>query len=111
MKNILAAFTKSQLQTFRTILQVLAQNKVTIQEALEFITEITKVKGGVLLLKTCPKCGGAMRLFPVNESKATQVGGDFNTQWQCPACGHDVYSKATIHEEIEEQRRLQNGNR
>ena len=111
MRQILAVFTKAQLQTFRNILFVLHSNEKTIEEALEYIAEITKVncEGGAI--KLCPKCKQPMRLFQVNFSEATQIGGDFQTQWQCMACKHDIFSKNTIDEELKKLRRLQNGTR
>jgi len=110
--QILAAFTKSQLQTFRNILQVLALNERTIVEALEYVNVITQPKQGVRLAKFCPECESPMRLFQVNTpNRATEVGGGYKSQWQCLGCGHDIFSKNTIQEEIDKARRLQNGTR
>lgn len=63
------------------------------------------------IARTCPECNGQMRLFAVNMSKATRIGGEFKSQWQCIGCGHDIFSKITPHEEILKARRLQHGTR
>ena len=43
-----------------------------------------------------PGCGGTVRLFPVNISKCTAVGGPWRTQAICRRCGNDQLSELTV---------------
>ena len=109
IKKTLSAFTRSQLQTFRNIIYTLGRSGKTIEEAIEYINIITQTKMTPVGLP-CPECNRNMKLFPVNSSPATQVGGDFLTQWHCPRCGHDIFSQSSFKEEINKLRRQRNGN-
>ena len=111
MKQILAAFTTAQLQTFRNILLVLRSNEKTIQDALDYVELITRPGCEKAITKLCPECSSPMKLFQVNISKATQVGGGYKSQWQCLMCEHDIFSRLTAREEILKARRIENGTR
>jgi hypothetical protein len=52
--------------------------------------------------RRCPLCGAIMNLNEVNNTKATQVGGDWKCLWECPdmmGCGFEEYSALPIKEE------------
>jgi len=112
MEKVLAAFTKAQLQMFRTFVETLELNGRSVDEALEYIDVATQVREVELpeMLK-CPDCGGPLSLSEVNTTKANRVGGESRSQWHC-VCGYDRFSKLTIIEEANKIRRLmKNGTR
>jgi len=67
-------------------------------------------------LKTiCPKCTAtSLRLYPVNDTNRTMVGGNWKSQWACPDinCGFEKYSTRSVKEELEHlKKENENGTR
>jgi len=42
--------------------------------------------------KKCPKCGNAMKCYPVNTKPGNQVGGNWKSQWRCIPCDFNDFS-------------------
>lgn len=51
-------------------------------------------------IKRCSDCGAPMRIWPVNDSKATMVDGGYQSQWFCKKCGFTEFSDRLPEEEI-----------
>ena len=101
-------------QDLATLLIHLRDNGVTTDEVIEHIEDLKKNiqekqkkqnkerdRWNEVALK-CPDCKIAMQLSPVNTHPANQVDKEFNSQWLCPKCWYDEYSKKTVREWIEE---------
>lgn len=58
------------------------------------------VRQGRHVAPSCPACGSSLRLYAVNVSKCTAVGGDWQTSQVCanPSCRHTSLSKKNIKE-------------
>jgi hypothetical protein len=55
--------------------------------------------------RRCEECGNLMNLIAVNDIPARQVGGNYQSAWQCInmlSCGHEVYSERSLEEEAKE---------
>jgi rRNA maturation protein Nop10 len=110
MDKILSAFRMRDVQTFMNIYHLLEMHGKTINDVKEYIKAGRKhpqptmravvhvnkekleakqleKKGG----KNCPVCGKRMKVFKVNISRCTQVGGGYNFQWLCKFCGEDIF--------------------
>lgn len=93
-------FNFAQLQDISTLLKHLKSNNKTVEDFINFIEEEKTKRTKTNKLREenalkCPECKTTMSLFPVNTNPKDQVGNDLRSQWLCPKCWYNKFSKRT----------------
>jgi len=108
--RITEVFRFGVVQDCGTLIKLLLDSDVTIEAFLNWLEEekrrykppprsrVPRPPREVLKRK-CPSCGKWLHLAEVNHSPRCRVGGDYKSQWFCPNCWWDEYSKKDIREE------------
>ena len=106
IEKILAPFDLSlgRKQDFGTLLIHLKNNNVSIEEVIQYISDLRKNGKKTKVKKTlifCSVCNSPMELFPVNDKPETQTGDlTDNSVWLCrnKKCMYTIYNNETVKE-------------
>lgn len=104
MEKLLAAYKIGDLQRILQLDKLLKQNGKTLDDIENYLKYVEKNPPKEALKLTnqlCPICSNNMLIYPVNDSKCRQVGGNYKSQWYCSSCGESILSERSVKEELE----------
>jgi len=113
IEKILAPFDLSlgRKQDFGTLLIHLKNNNVSIEEVIQYISDLRKDRKKARVKKPlifCPICNKPMELFSVNDKPETQTGDPKDKSvWVCQnsECKETVFNEQTVQEIINDSKR------
>jgi hypothetical protein len=108
-------FSDAFLQDMKTALTEMEESGITVAEFLSYARQQFSMKRNwayeskkrqyelkqeyFFKVRRCAFCGNAMSLYPVNDQPCNQVGGAFQSMWECSdvmGCGETVYVELPV---------------